>query len=99
MKHIVFLIMALVALAQGTAAYAQKKTFVRDYTYQASELDNKVTARTNASNEIRNMLLREVGEFLHTKRTLTQDAHSQHYSETVFIHPPRLMSETIHQST
>jgi tetratricopeptide (TPR) repeat protein len=75
--------MALVALTQGTAVYAQKKTFVRDYTYQAGELDSKVTARTNATNEMRNILLREVGEFLHTERTVTQDAHSQNYSEKV----------------
>jgi superkiller protein 3 len=63
--------------------HAQKKTFTREYTYQASELDSKVTARTNATTQMRNILLREMGEYLHTERTLSQNAASQDYAEKV----------------
>jgi tetratricopeptide (TPR) repeat protein len=77
MKYILLFMMLLAAHAQ--AAHAQKKTFVRDYTYQASELDSKVSARTNATTEMRNILLREIGEFLHTERKSVSGA----YSETI----------------
>jgi tetratricopeptide (TPR) repeat protein len=83
MKHILFLFIVLGALLQSAVVYAQKKTFTREYTYQASELDSKVSARTNAVNEMRNILLREVGEYLHTKRTFIQNDTSQNYSEKI----------------
>jgi tetratricopeptide (TPR) repeat protein len=59
-------------LLAGGSGYAQKKTFTRDYTYQASEDDSKNTSRAIAMREMRNALLREVGEFLHTEKTLTK---------------------------
>jgi tetratricopeptide (TPR) repeat protein len=71
----------LCLLLCGTSAYAQKKTFTRDYTYQASEADSKLSARAIATTEMRNILLREVGEFLHAERTLRQTETSQEYSE------------------
>jgi superkiller protein 3 len=77
MKHLFLIILA--ALASGTVAYAQKKTFVRDYTYQASEVDSKVTARANATTQMRTTLLREIGEFLHSERISVSGA----YSETI----------------
>jgi superkiller protein 3 len=75
--------MALAALLQGTTAQAQKKTFVRDYTYQAGEADSKLTARANATTQMRTNLLREVGEFLHVERTFKQTATSQDYAEKI----------------
>lgn len=76
----ILLIMLFAAVGAATL-HAQKKTFVRDYTYQASELDSKVTARANATTQMRNILLREVGEFLHTERTIKLTATSQDYAE------------------
>ena len=83
MKHIVFLCIILGALLQGAAAYAQKKTFTRDYTYQASEDDSRNSARVNATTQMRNILLREVGEFVRAKRTFKQTATSQDYVEKI----------------
>jgi tetratricopeptide (TPR) repeat protein len=71
----------LCLLLCGTGAYAQKKTFTRDYTYQASEADSKVSARAIATTEMRNILLREVGEFLQSEQTLREDETSREYSE------------------
>jgi hypothetical protein len=76
------LILLLAALSAATV-HAQKKTFVRDYTYQASEADSKLTARANATTQMRNILLREVGEFLHTGQTLTTNNDTQDFSEKV----------------
>jgi tetratricopeptide (TPR) repeat protein len=81
MKKITFII--LLALACTVSLQAQKRTFTRAYTYQASEVDSKVSARANATTQMRNILLREVGEFLHTERTLTQNATTQDYSEKI----------------
>jgi superkiller protein 3 len=81
MKKILLLL--LVALTSATALQAQKKTFTRDYTYQASEDDSKNSARANATTQMRNILLREVGEFIHAEQTLTTGNHTQDYAEKV----------------
>ena len=75
-KTLLFLLLAVLSAA---TAQAQKKTFVRDYTYQASEDDSKNSARANATTQMRNILLREVGEFLHAERKSVSGA----YSETI----------------
>ncbi|MDR3366565.1 MAG: tetratricopeptide repeat protein [Prevotellaceae bacterium] len=72
MKRYLFFVLCLLLLCSG-AGYAQKKTFVRDYLYTASEADSKLTARSIATQQMRNELLREIGEFLLSEKTL----HSQ----------------------
>jgi tetratricopeptide (TPR) repeat protein len=80
MKNIIFYSILCLLLC-GTGAYAQKKTFTRDYTYQASEVDSKLSARAIATTEMRNILLSEVGEFLQSEQTLREDETSREYSE------------------
>ena len=77
MKKFIFIL--LLAALCATPLHAQKQTFTRDYTYQASEEDSKNSARANATTQMRNILLREVGEFLHTERKSASGA----YSETI----------------
>ncbi len=70
---------------------AQNKSFIREYTYQASELDSKITARNAATNQMRSLLLKEIGEFLYAETTNTtnslvkngQEAYSQEYTERI----------------
>jgi superkiller protein 3 len=81
MKKLLFFI--LLAGIGSAPLHAQKKTFVRDYTYQASEDDSRNSARANATTQMRNLLLREVGEFLHTERTFKQNATAQEYAEKI----------------
>jgi tetratricopeptide (TPR) repeat protein len=45
-------------------AYAETKTFIKDYTYQASDLDSKISSRTIALEQVKRLLLEEVGTFL-----------------------------------
>jgi superkiller protein 3 len=81
MKKHLFLI--LFALACTASLYAQKKIFVRDYTYQASEDDSRNSARANATTQMRNILLSEVGQYLHVERTLKQDDTSEEFSQKI----------------
>jgi len=48
-------------LSGGSYAQKQKETFTREYTYTAGEADSKLTSRKIATDEIRNILLREIG--------------------------------------
>jgi superkiller protein 3 len=70
-------LLLLFTLLCATPLHAQKKTFTRDYTYQASEDDSKNSARANATTQMRNILLREVGEYLHTERKSASGDYSE----------------------
>jgi tetratricopeptide (TPR) repeat protein len=78
-----FILLFLLALACAAPLHAQKKTFVRDYTYQASEADSKLTARANATTQMRTNLLRELGEYVHVERTLKRDNTSEEFSQKI----------------
>ncbi len=57
------LLLASILLA-STSALAEVKVFERSYTYQASEIDSKVTSRTIALEQVKRLLLEEVGTYL-----------------------------------
>jgi tetratricopeptide (TPR) repeat protein len=67
MKKIVSLIIALIFLTSFSSAIAEIKTFVKEYTYQASEFDSKSTSRTMALEQVKRLLLEELGVFLVSK--------------------------------
>lgn len=45
-------------------AHAEMKTFIRDYTYQASEVDSKQSCRIIATEQVKRLLLEELGTYL-----------------------------------
>ena len=55
-------------------SFAETVTFEKEYTYEASELDSKVTSRFNALEQAKRMLLEELGVFLISR---TEIANSQ----------------------
>ena len=75
--------------------FSGQKEFIRDYTYQASEMDSKVTARTNAATEMRNILLREIGQFI----VSTQMVFNDDYSENVFAITAGIVEMVIMEET
>jgi hypothetical protein len=77
-----FLVFLLVGINAATLQ-AQKKTFTREYTYQASEDDSRNSARANATTQMRNILLSEVGQYLHVERTLERDDTSEAFSQKI----------------
>jgi len=44
--------------------YAESKTFIKEYTYQASDFDSKISSRTIALEQVKKLLLEEVGTYL-----------------------------------
>jgi tetratricopeptide (TPR) repeat protein len=58
--------MILLFLFIGTAN-AGVVTFVKEYTYQASEIDSKVSCRTIALEQVKRLLLEELGVYLESK--------------------------------
>lgn len=73
-KH--FIIAALVFLP--TILMAETKTFIREYTYQASESDSKITARAKALSEVKRLLLEEIGVYMESYTNYTtQDENGE----------------------
>jgi hypothetical protein len=80
-QKLTYFILCLLLCSIGV--YAQKKTFVREYKYQASEVDSKVTARDFAVYEMEKILLREVDEFLKAERKSVTQGNSQDYTQKI----------------
>ncbi|PCJ13902.1 MAG: hypothetical protein COA98_01595, partial [Candidatus Neomarinimicrobiota bacterium] len=47
--------------------FAAEKTFIREYTYQASDYDSKVTSRANALEQVKRILLEEVSIYMQSE--------------------------------
>ena len=54
------------------SVFAQTKTFIREYSYQASDYDSKVTARVNALEEVKRLLLEEVAVFIKSEFEMSE---------------------------
>ena len=64
-KNISYLLAgSMVFLLSVTAISAKTVTYVKEYTYQASEVDSKVSSRTIALEQVKRMLLEELGTYL-----------------------------------
>ena len=63
------ILFVFMSLTMPTGAMAEVKTFIRDYTYQASEVDSKQSSRIIATEQVKRLLLEELGTYLesHTK--------------------------------
>jgi len=68
-------------LVSNTALFAQKFSRVREYTYRASDVDSKSSARTNASAELRAEFLREVGAYIYSQQKISATENSYSYDD------------------
>jgi hypothetical protein len=57
-------LLASTMLLFGTAAHAENITFTKEYTYQASDIDSKVSSRADALQEVKRALLQQLGTYL-----------------------------------
>ncbi len=64
MKKTIPLIIALLIISSFSPALAETKTFIKEYTYQASDFDSKMSSRTIALEQVKRLLLEEVGTYL-----------------------------------
>jgi hypothetical protein len=51
-------------LAFSSPAKAETKTFIKEYTYQASDFDSRISSRTIALEQVKRLLLEELGTYL-----------------------------------
>ena len=58
------LVVSLVFLLSVEATFAKTVTYVKEYTYQASEVDSKLSCRTIALEQVKRLLLEELGTYL-----------------------------------
>jgi len=64
-QFIRFFALVFIAFLFLTAtAFAEKVTFVKEYNYNASDLDSKVTSRAIALEQVKRLLLEELGTYL-----------------------------------
>lgn len=71
--HFNVLWVALLVLAAPADAFGEMKTLVREYTYEASELDSKVTCRAIALERVKQQLLEEMGAYVESS-TVVKDS-------------------------
>ncbi len=97
MRNRLFLITVLVSFFISIhGSDAALKTFIKEYIYQASELDSKVTCRTNAMEQVKRLLLEELGTYLesHTVAVDFQITKDQITSLTAGIVETKILDES-----
>ena len=60
---------------------AKEKTFIRDFTYNASDVDSKVSCRAIAIKELRSLLLNEIGFYVESESILTTSEVGEKFSQ------------------
>lgn len=60
---------------------AETKTFIRGYTYTAGEADSKITSRAIALDQVKRMLLEEIGIYLQSEMQTTKEEKNGVYRE------------------
>ena len=81
MKLLLILFLCLSSLS----VYAAEKTYIRDYTYRASDLDSLVTSRDNALQLVKASVLEEIVTFVSTNVNTTQAQEGKDFRSS-FIH-------------
>ena len=59
---------------------AQSKTYIRDYTYEASEADSKLSSRTIALDQVKVLLLQEIGTHIRQKISISKTSTGKSFS-------------------
>ncbi len=77
MRKIYFLLLFVFSIN----LYSQTKTFLREYTYTAGEADSKITSRAIALEQVKRILLEEIGVYLHSEMTTTKEEINEVYNE------------------
>ena len=67
MKKVITWIVTILLFTSFSTAFAEIKIFEREYTYQASEYDSKVSCRVNALEQAKRLLLEELGTYLESR--------------------------------
>ena len=96
MKIKIFLTLSVfLILTVSTRSFAEMRTFIRDYTYQASEVDSKQSCRIIATEQVKRLLLEELGTYLesHTEVVNYQLTKDQITTLTAGVVKTQLLDE------
>lgn len=93
-NSLVIFVILLICLIAGNSG-AEMKTFVRDYTYQASEVDSKQSSRIIATEQVKRLLLEELGTYLesHTEVVNYQLSKDQITTLTAGVVKTKILDE------
>lgn len=61
--------------------HSQTKTFIREYTYSAGEADSKITSRAIALDQVKRILLEEIGIYLHSEMKTVKEEKNDVFNE------------------
>ena len=92
MKRFFMLSMLLLSL---TISKAEKRTFLREYSYQASENDSKVSARQKAMTEVKRLLVEELGVYIESYVNYTVEEKNSKISNDFLTNEIRQISAGI----
>jgi len=82
----------LLFVTLSNSAFAETKTFIKEYTYQASELDSLSSSRMLALEQVKRLLLEELGVFLTSQ---TEVVHSQLTKDQILSITAGIVSATV----
>lgn len=88
-----FLTLCLIAVT--ISVFGAKKTFIREYTYQAAETDSKVSARSAALKEVKQILLEELGVYMESYVNYTVEEQNLVITKDFFTNEIKQMSAGI----
>jgi tetratricopeptide (TPR) repeat protein len=74
------ILLAIISLI-ANLAFSQEKTFVKEYTYKASEADSKISCRAIAENQLRSMLLNDLGVYVESNQILKTNDVKNKFSQ------------------
>ncbi len=63
-NEILAVILLILSLTLPNISSAEAKTFIKEYTYMASDIDSKVSSRAIALEQVKRALLEELGNYL-----------------------------------
>ena len=89
MKRVILLLGLMVWMV---CSYAENKTFIREYTYQASESDSKISARSKALTEVKKLLLEELGVYVESYVNYSIESQSGHITKDFITNEIKQMS-------
>ena len=76
-------LLLLALLVTGMTATVEVQTLIREYTYNASETDSKVSARKAALQQLQVLLIEEVGIQVQSTFSNTETLDKEAFSRTV----------------
>ena len=88
-------ILLVIALLAAVSCFAEDKVFIREYTYQASESDSKISARNQALDVVKKMLLEELGVYVESYVNYTIESQGNQITKDFLTNEIKLRSAGI----